>query len=202
MIGRLTGILVEKQPPALVLDVRGVGYEVEAPMTTFYELPPLGGTTSLYTHLAVKEDAHSLYGFITRLERSLFRSLIRVSGIGPKLALTLLSGMRVEDFIRCIEHQDAVTLTRMPGVGKKTAERLVIEMRDRVRELGGPGADLPVKAGHPGGHTADDAIADAISALVALGYKPADAGRMVSKVETADLASEEIIRQALQQSVK
>ncbi|MEX0730614.1 MAG: Holliday junction branch migration protein RuvA [Aquisalimonadaceae bacterium] len=202
MIGRLTGTVVEKQPPALLVDVRGVGYEVEAPMSTFYELPPLGGTVSLYTHLAVKEDAHNLYGFITRLERSLFRSLIRVSGIGPKLALTLLSGMRVEDFIRCIEHQDSATLTRMPGVGKKTAERLVIEMRDRVRELGGPGANMPTDAAAAGGPAGDDATADALSALVALGYRPADAGRMVSKIDAAGLASEEIIRQALQKSVR
>jgi len=200
MIGRLTGTLVEKQPPSLLLDVHGVGYELEAPMSSFYELPALGAMVSLHTHLAIKEDAHSLYGFVTRLERSLFRSLIKVSGIGPKLALTLLSGMRVEDFIRCIEHQDTATLTRMPGVGKKTAERLVIEMRDRVRELGGPAATLPAAGASAGGQ--DEAAADALSALVALGYRPAEASRLIGKVDTGGLASEEIIRQALQKSVR
>lgn len=202
MIGRLTGTIVEKHPPALLIDVRGVGYEVEAPMSTFYELPAVGESVTLYTHLAIKDDAHSLYGFITRLERSLFRSLIRVSGIGPKLALTLLSGMRVDDFIRCIEHQDSGTLTRMPGVGKKTAERLVIEMRDRVRELGGSSASLPEGADNADGQDAGGSAGDAISALVALGYRPSEAGRLVSRIDTTGLPSEEIIRQALRKSVR
>ncbi len=201
MIGLLTGTIIEKRPPALLVDVQGVGYEVEAPMSTFYELPAVGTVVILHTHLAIKDDAHSLYGFLTRLERSLFRSLIRVSGIGPKLALTLLSGMRVEDFIRCIENQDSGTLTRMPGVGKKTAERLVIEMRDRVRELGGPAATLP-GTGDRATAAGTDSVGDAVSALVALGYRPAEASRLVSRIQTTNLPSEEIIRQALQKSVK
>ena len=202
MIGRLKGTLAEKQPPALLLDVQGVGYELEAPMSTFYSLPGLGESVQLYTHLVVKDDGHALYGFLTRLERSLFRSLIRVNGVGPKLGLTLLSGMPVDDLIRCIQQQDDVALTRMPGVGKKTAQRLVIDLKDRVGDLAQPtvapadGA-APLDAG-----MSDGATGDAISALVALGYRPAEASKLVSRIDSTGLPSEEIIRLALQQTVK
>ncbi len=202
MIGRLKGTLAEKQPPALLLDVQGVGYELEAPMSTFYSLPAVGEPVQLYTHLVVKDDGHYLYGFLTRLERSLFRSLIRVNGVGPKLGLTLLSGMPVDDLIRCIQQQDDTSLTRMPGVGKKTAQRLVIDLKDRVGDLGQPAA-VPADGGTvtstgPSG----DATADAISALVALGYRSAEASKLVSRIDNAGLPSEEIIRLALQQTVK
>ena len=196
MIGRLTGQLLEKQPPGLLLDVQGVGYEVEAPLSSFQALPAIGERVTLFTHLVIREDAHCLYGFVTGRERELFRALIRVSGVGPKLALTLLSGMRVDDFLQALHHNDITALTRIPGVGRKTAERLVIEMQDRAQALpGGPGA-----ATGPG--DVAGAAAEAVNALIALGYKSAEAGRLVERVDATGLASEEIIRQALQKSVK
>jgi len=201
MIGRLRGTLIDKQPPVLIVDVNGLGYEVEAPMSVFYELPPLGDEVVLRTHLSIREDAHVLYGFLTERERQVFRSVIRVSGVGPKLALALLSGMRAEDFIRCVELRDTATLTRLPGVGKKIAERLVMEMADRIGEVGtvpargSAGATSPTSA-------PDDAVAEAVSALVALGYKPAEAGRLVDGLDTDGQASEAIIRQALRKAVK
>lgn len=200
MIGRLHGRVAEKQPPGLLLDVSGVGYEIEAPMSTFYSLPAVGEPVTLYTHLSIKEDAHHLYGFMTRVERSLFRSLIRVNGVGPKLALALLSGMSVDELIRCIQQQDATSLTRLPGVGKKTAQRLVIELKDRLSDLGG-GATLPATSA-PGTPDVSDAGADAIAALVALGYRPTEASRLVSRVDATDKPSEEIIRLALQNTVR
>ena len=199
MIGRLRGILLEKRPPFLLVDVQGVGYEVEAPMSTFYELPALGEGVMLHTHLAIKDDAHSLYGFASERERALFRSLIKVTGIGPKLGLTLLSGIRAEDFVRCIEHEDIATLTRLPGVGKKTAERLIIEMRDRVKDIFPSAAATDLSAPIAVG---DDASADAVSALVALGYKPAEAARLVREVGGEYDAPEAIIRLALQRAVR
>jgi Holliday junction DNA helicase RuvA len=202
MIGRLRGTLVEKQPPVLVVDVHGVGYELEAPMSVFYELPPVGEQVTLRTHLAIRDDAHILYGFLSDRERALFRSLIRVSGVGPKLALALLSGMRADDFIRCVEHDDAATLTRLPGVGKKIAERLIMEMRDRLKELG----RMPVPAtGTPGTGSPppDDARAEAVSALIALGYRPAEAARLIEGLGTeSGQTSETLIRQALQKAVR
>lgn len=164
MIGRLRGVILEKRPPWLVLDVGGVGYELEAPMSTFYELPATGETVTLYTHLAVKEDAHSLYGFASERERALFRSLIRISGVGPRMALGVLSGIRAEDFVRCIELQDAATLTRLPGIGKKTAERLLLELKGKL----GPDLAQPAAA-------LNDAQADVLQALVALGYSEKEA---------------------------
>lgn len=203
MIGRLRGTLLEKRPPMLLVDVQGVGYEVEAPMSTFYELPALGEAVSLRTHLVIKDDAHSLYGFASEQERSLFRALIKVSGVGPKLALTLLSGIRAEDFVRCVEHQDITALVRLPGIGKKTAERLLIEMRDRVQNLDFSAApSLPGAARQPAPVSAEDHVGDAVSALIALGYKPAEASRLVREVETDGLSSEEIIRQALQRAMR
>ncbi|KAB2932097.1 MAG: Holliday junction branch migration protein RuvA [Candidatus Contendobacter sp.] len=201
MIGRLRGLLAWKQPPYLLIDAHGVGYELEASLTTFQTLPEIGAEVTLLTHLAVREDAHTLYGFASPAERSLFRNLIRVTGIGPRLALLILSGMTVELFGRCVRENDTASLTRLPGIGKKTAERLIIELRDRIGELG---LD-PTAIVLPGGRAVAPAINpvdDAISALVALGYKLPEASRMVQSLETDGLASEAIIRLALQASVR
>ncbi len=200
MIGFLRGRLAAKQPPALVIDVGGVGYELEAPMSTFYRLPPLGDTVELHTHLVVREDAHLLYGFATATERQLFRDLLRVSGVGPKIALAILSGVSVEGFLACVEAEDAASLTRIPGIGRKTAERLLIEMRDRIRALGGGDGGLAPGAG--GAPLPRGAEAEAQAALVALGYKPAEALKMTRAVEAEGLATEELIRRALQAAVK
>ena len=200
MIGRLRGLLAWKQPPYLMIEAHGVGYELEASLTTFQTLPEVGAEVTLLTHLAVREDAHTLYGFASTAERSLFRNLIRVTGIGPRLALLILSGMSVELFGRCVREGDSASLTRLPGIGKKTAERLIIELRDRIGELG---LD-PTAIVLPGGRAAAPAINpmdDAISALVALGYKLPEASRMVQSLETEGLGSEAIIRLALQASV-
>jgi len=201
MIGRLRGLLAWKQPPYLMIDAQGVGYELEASLTTFQTLPEVGTEVTLLTHLAVREDAHTLYGFASPAERSLFRNLIRVTGIGPRLALLILSGMSVEMFGRCVREGDSASLTRLPGIGKKTAERLIIELRDRIGELG---LD-PTAVVLPGGRIAAPAINpvdDAISALVALGYKLPEASRMVQSLDTDGLTSEAIIRLALQASVR
>jgi len=201
MIGRLRGLLAWKQPPYLMIDAQGVGYELEASLTTFQTLPEVGAEVTLLTHLAVREDAHTLYGFASPAERSLFRNLIRVTGIGPRLALLILSGMSVEMFGRCVREGDSASLTRLPGIGKKTAERLIIELRDRIGELG---LD-PTVVVLPGGRAVAPAINpvdDAISALVALGYKLPEASRMVQSLETDGLTSEAIIRLALQASVR
>lgn len=200
MIGRLHGTLLAKRAPVLLLDVQGVGYEIEAPMTTFYELPAVGATVTLHTHLVVRDDAHLLYGFATEAERSLFRSLLKVSGVGAKLALTILSGISVDGFVRCVQNNDSASLTRLPGIGKKTAERLVLEMRDRLADWHAPPTVTLGKTTVAGGTAAP--VADAISALVALGYKPQEASRMVHALEVADLGSEQIIRRALQSVVK
>lgn len=198
MIGFLRGILVLKKPPSLVIDVNGVGYEVDAPMSTFYGLPEVGGEVLLHTHLAVREDAHNLFGFISETERTLFRTLIKVNGVGAKLALGILSGLSAEEFQRAVEYQDTARLVRLPGVGKKTAERLIIELRDRMPELGTvtlPGAGtLPLPEASP--------VDDATSALIALGFKPQDAGQLVKKVSVEGKSSEEIIRLALQSMAK
>ena len=201
MIGRLRGVLAGKQPPYLLIDAHGVGYELEASLTTFQTLPEIGAEVTLLTHLAVREDAHTLYGFASPAERSLFRNLIRVTGIGPRLALLILSGMTVELFGRCVRENDTASLTRLPGIGKKTAERLIIELRDRIGELG---LD-PTAVVLPGGRAVAPAINpvdDAISALVALGYKLPEASRMVQSLDTDGLTSEAIIRLALQASVR
>jgi Holliday junction DNA helicase RuvA len=197
MIGRLTGILLEKSPPELLLDVNGVGYEIQAPMTSFYQLPEIGARVTLHTHLVVREDAHLLFGFSRLEERTLFRSLLKVSGVGAKMALAILSSMSPDQFALCIAHDDSASLTRIPGVGKKTAERLVVEMRDRLSDW-----QYAVKpAVRPaGGSTAAamDPRQDAISALQALGYKPAEVSKMVQAVDEEGLSAEEIIRRALQ----
>ncbi len=201
MIGRLRGLLAWKQPPYLMIDANGVGYELEASLTTFQTLPDVGTEVTLHTHLAVREDAHTLYGFASTAERSLFRSLIRVTGIGPRLALLILSGMSVELFGRCVREGDTASLSRLPGIGKKTAERLIIEMRDRIGEL----RLDPMTVVLPGSRTDTPAVNPldyAISALVALGYKLPEASRMVRAIESEGMTSEAIIRQALQASVR
>ena len=192
MIGFLRGKLVRKQAPLLVLDVNGVGYEVEAPMSTFYDLPEAGTEIMLHTHLIVREDAHILFGFATEAERRLFRSLIRVNGVGPRLALTILSGISAEAFARCVRDNDSAALTRLPGIGKKTAERLVVEMRDRLDQA----------QGESGNSAAGTPREEATAALIALGYKPPEASRMLQGIKEADLSSEELIRRALQSAVR
>lgn len=201
MIGLLRGKLIYKAPPQLMLDVNGVGYEIEAPMTTFYDLPPLGEEVKLYTHLVVREDAHILFGFASETERLLFRTLIKVNGVGPKLALTILSGQSVEEFYRCVDDHDAKALVRLPGVGQKTAERLIIEMRGRLPALEGiSSASSGAKPVAVNG--ANNAKQEAIAALCALGYKPQDASRLVQAVASDDKSCEDIIRLALRSTVK
>lgn len=200
MIGFLRGKLAFKAPPLLMLDVNGVGYEVEAPMTTFYNLPAIGSEIMLHTHLVVREDAHILFGFSTEADRLMFRTLIKVNGVGPKLALTILSGQSAEEFHRCIHNNDTQALVRLPGVGKKTAERLVIEMRDRLPDLGDSvdssvtGVDKVQPISNP--------KQEAISALCSLGYKPLDAGKMVQNISIEGKSCEDIIRLALQGTVR
>ena len=196
MIGRLRGIIIEKQAPDLVLDVGGIGYEVAAPMSTFCNLPGLEQEVMLYTHLIVREDAQLLYGFATIRERLLFRSLLKVNGVGAKLALTILSGSDVDDFARSVQEGDAASLTRLPGVGKKTAERLIIEMRDRLKEVSGA---MGLKINTSEASILAGAKDEAIEALVTLGYRPVEADKMIRLVGGENLSTAELIRQALQQ---
>ena len=201
MIGRLEGEIIEKHAPYLLLDVKGVGYELEAPMSTFYELPECGETVMLHTHLLVREDAHTLYAFKQIRDRSLFRNLLKVNGVGAKMALAILSGMDSGAFAQCIHHGDVDSLVRIPGVGKKTAERLILDMRDRLdQEITTSVAGNGKRAGGVNGHAEQDPIADAVSALVSLGYKPNEASRMVSNIDSKNQNSEEIIRLALKSS--
>jgi Holliday junction DNA helicase RuvA len=189
MIGFLRGTLIAKRPPSLTLDVGGVGYELEAPMSTFYRLPDTGQSLSLVTHLVVREDAHILFGFFTEAERALFRSLLKVSNVGPRIALGVLSGMSVDGFYQCIRDKDLVSLTKIPGVGRKTAERLLLEMADRLPEsLGSDAAALPARS---------QAEGEANGALLALGYKPGEVVRMLKDLDSARLTTEEMIREAL-----
>lgn len=200
MIGRIRGTILEKHAPELVIDVHGVGYELQAPLSTFYRLPPPGEEVVLYTHFVVREDAQQLYGFWDRDDRSLFRTLIRVSGVGPKLALAILSGMESDDFARCVQRNDTSALVSLPGVGKKTAERLIVEMRDRLKEW-----RPEVVSGNAGVARTDTAavsqnriVQDAESALIALGYKPQEAARAVAaSLDDEVVESEELIRRAL-----
>jgi len=180
--------------------VQGVGYEVNAPMTTFYDLPAVGETILLFTHLAVREDAHTLYGFSKLSDRALFRTLIKVNGVGAKMALTILSGMDAGNFAACVQAGDTATLVKLPGVGKKTAERLVVEMRDRLADWNTDGAGSGTAASPSPDVT--NPVEEAVSALVALGYKPQDASRMVRAVDTRDATTEEIIKTALQATVR
>ncbi|VAW57337.1 Holliday junction ATP-dependent DNA helicase RuvA, partial [hydrothermal vent metagenome] len=185
----------------LLVDVQGVGYDIASPMSTFYQLPNLGEAVTLHTHLVVREDAQLLYGFASLTERSLFRTLIKISGVGPKLALTILSGMNANEFIMCVQDNDAAALVRLPGVGKKTAERLIIELRDKLKNLQieGRSADSNQSPQSP---AVNSPISDAVSALTALGYKPTEANKMVRAIETVDLNAEDIIRLSLQAAVK
>jgi Holliday junction DNA helicase RuvA len=190
MIGSLTGLLAEKSPPRLLIDVGGVGYDVEAPMSTFYGLPPLGARVRLLIHQVVREDALLLYGFATESERSLFRDLLKVSGVGPRIALAILSGVSIDLFSQLVHGQDVAALTRIPGVGRKTAERLLVEMKDRLQAP----ASLPAGGELPAGSP----MAEALNALLALGYKPAEATRLIKTAGDDSLPTEELIRRALQ----
>ncbi len=206
MIGFLRGRLAVKQPPMLLVDVGGVGYELEAPMSTFYGLPATGETVTLFTHLVVREDAHILYGFGTESERRLFRALLKVSGVGPKIALGVLSGASVDDFVRIIEAEDVAMLTRIPGIGRKTAERVIIEMRDSVQKLGAAavagGAGPSALAAGAGAGVAGSPQGEAFSALIALGYKPPEVVRLLKFADEPGLSTTDIIRRALKSAVK
>ncbi len=199
MIGRLSGVLVEKNPPELVVDTGGVGYELEAPMSTFYNLPPVGQDVVLQVHMVVRDDAHLLFGFLTKAERAHFRTLIKVSGVGAKVALGILSGMSVTDFSVCVQRRDVTALTRIPGIGKKTAERLVLELQDKLPDTLTPQDAMPAGAGGDtaGAAVAMDARSQAIDALVALQYKPTDATKLVDSTGLQDASVEDIIRAAL-----
>lgn len=192
MIGRLRGILVSKQPPWLLVEVGGVGYELEAPMSTIYDLPATGKEVVLLTHYAVKEDSVALYGFLHESERTLFRNLQKVSGIGAKISLAVLSGVSTQDFARLVHAGDVVALTKIPGIGKKTAERIVVELRDRVDGLGIAMPGLSAASGAP-----LDPAGEATIALQQLGYKPAEVTRLVQKVAEQGDSAEIIIRKAL-----
>jgi Holliday junction DNA helicase RuvA len=197
MYAFLRGKLASKQPPTLIVDVGGVGYELEAPMSTFYGLPAAGEPVALFTHLVVREDAHILFGFGSEGERRLFRSLLKVSGVGPKIALGILSGASVEEFLRIIEAEDVALLTRIPGIGRKTAERVIIEMRDNVQKL-----SLPSMAGDPLSQSTASPQSEAFSALIALGYKPPEVLRLLKSADEPGLSTTEIIRRALKSAVK
>ena len=200
MIGFLSGIILTKQPPWLLVNVGGVGYELEAPMTTFYDLPDVGEKVELHTHLVVREDAQLLYAFSRLNQRELFRNLLKVNGVGPRVALAILSTMNAEEFQACVMAQDAVQLTRVPGIGRKTAERLLVEMRDKVDQLlnasGAAGINVPQAS-----ISAADPATDAITALIALGYKPVDATKQIRSLD-GDLSSEQMIREALRNMAK
>lgn len=202
MIGRLRGILLEKQAPDLLIEVAGVGYEVQLPLTSFYQLPATGEEATIYTHFVVREDAQLLYGFVNQTERALFRQLIKANGVGPKLALTILSGMTAQQFVRCVQLDDVSTLVKLPGVGKKTAERLVVEMRDRLKDWGlapnTPVTDAMLLQGEDAMFSpVESAEQDAIGALVSLGYTQLQADRAVQKVKQNDMSSEQLIKAAL-----
>ena len=199
MIGRLIGRLIEKMPPELMVDVNGVGYEMTASMTTFYELPVEGESVILYTHFQVKEDSQSLYAFITKEERALFRVLIKVNGVGPKMALSVLSSMSSDELIQYVQESDVSALTRIPGVGKKTAERLIIELRDKLGQaakndlFSTPSVLRKVQA---------DPRQEAEAALIALGYKPQEASRAIAQVPVTGDSSEKVIKAALKSMLK
>lgn len=199
MISQIRGIILEKQPPQLLVDVHGMGYEIDAPMSTFYQLPDVGQEVTLLTHFVVREDAHHLYGFYTRDERSLFRTLLKVNGVGPRLALTILSSTATDEFVRCVLSNDTASLVRLPGVGKKTAERLVIEMRDKLSDWCQPaiaeGASLAPQTNHP----RHQILQDAIAALVSLGFKQQEANRTITKIDDGAANSEALIRLALRE---
>lgn len=202
MIGRIKGILIEKTPPDILIDVSGVGYELQVPMNTFYRLPELNETVMLFTHFVVREDAQALYGFYDAQERSLFRALIKISGVGPKLGLAILSGIESNEFVRVVRNNDVNTLVSLPGIGKKTAERLIIEMRDKLKDWYGGEEQGLDSSGGDGLIAANQAIEEAQSALVALGYKSREAAQAVKSVAVDGMTNQELIRQALKVMVK
>ena len=205
MIGRIKGILIDKTPPEVLVDVNGVGYEIQLPMTSFYQLPNLGEVATIYTHFVVREDAQLLFGFTDTSERALFRELIKANGVGPKLACTILSGMSAQDFVQCIIHEDITNLVKLPGVGKKTAERLVVELKDKLEKLSrtdshfdsntpqGPNNLIKRPTLHGSAHAKDEAL----SALLALGYKPIQAEKVIKQIYTEGMTSEQVIRESL-----
>lgn len=195
MIGSLRGKLTSRQPAAIIIECAGVGYEVATPMSTFLELPPVGAEVFLYMHLLVREDAQTLYGFATEEEKQLFRTLLKISGVGAKMGLAILSAMTVRDFERCVQADDAAMLIRIPGVGKKTAERLIIEMRDKIDK-----APLQAVAARAGGDEVDPRSL-AVDALVSLGYKLTEVKRLLAQIDLKDKSAEDIIRLALRQTV-
>ncbi|MFY8283812.1 Holliday junction branch migration protein RuvA [Pseudoalteromonas sp. SSMSWG5] len=202
MIGRLNGLLVEKQPPEILIEVSGVGYEVQMPMTCFYDLPAVGEQAIIYTHFVVREDAQLLFGFNNKTERALFRELLKANGVGPKLGLAILSGMSAQQFVTCVNNEDATTLVKLPGVGKKTAERLVLEMKDRLKSWGNdlftPFSDNAViEPASNNTLVANNAADDAVSALEALGYKLPQAQKAVKAVNKPDMTTEVLIKEAL-----
>lgn len=204
MIGRLTGLLAAKKAPQILVDCQGVGYEADVSMTTYYQLPEVGEPVSIWTHLQIKDDAHTLIGFSSEQERKLFRQLIRVNGVGPKMALAILSGIDNQQFALCVNQNDVATLTRLPGVGKKTAERLIIEMRDKVEEFAGAVVSIG-SSGTDFGEAPGSFRTEAIEALQALGYRPQDAEKMVKQIEMSDVgidSASSLIRKALQSSVQ
>ncbi|WP_028863038.1 Holliday junction branch migration protein RuvA [Psychromonas aquimarina] len=207
MIGRLRGILLEKQPPEVLLDVSGVGYEIQLPMSSFYPLPEIGQEAIIYTHFVVREDAQLLYGFADKHERAMFRELIKVNGVGPKLALAILSGMSANQFVQCIHNDSVSSLVKLPGVGKKTAERLVVEMKDRLKNWTGadlltPESDkMAFDNGLENTFVSGNAKDEAISALVALGYKPAMAEKAIKQVYQDGMDCEALIRSSLKSMV-
>jgi holliday junction DNA helicase RuvA len=201
MIGRLNGILVEKQPPEILLEVSGVGYEVQMPMTCFYDLPKIGENAIVYTHFVVREDAQLLFGFNNKVERALFRELLKANGVGPKLGLAILSGMSAKQFVSCVNNEDSTSLVKLPGVGKKTAERLVLEMKDRLKDWGNdlftPFSDNAVIEPMSDATIANNAADDAVSALLALGYKLPQAQKAVKSISKPDMSTEVLIRESL-----
>lgn len=201
MIGRLRGTLAEKQPPYLLVDVGGVGYQLEVPMSTLFRLPALNEPVILHTHLVVREDAQLLYGFFEKRERELFRELIRLNGVGPKLALALMSGLDIDELVRSVQHQDAAMLVKIPGVGKKTAERLLVELKDRVGAWDALPCGAAPDAGAGRGPGPGSAESDATSALLALGFKAPEAARAIAAVKEDGISGEELIRRALKSMV-
>lgn len=200
MIGYLRGTLIHKDPPQLVVDVGGIGYEVEAPTSTWTRLPEVGQEVQLRTHLIVRDDAHLLFGFATEAERRLFRDLMKVTGIGARMALAILSGISVEGFVRCVQARDIAALTKVPGVGRKTAERLLLDLRDRVEEMAATGLGSLTLAATPGSSGAEGEV---FGALVSLGYKPAEARRMMEQAEPASGSSTaELLRAALRSAAR
>lgn len=194
MIGQVRGVILEKKPPQLIVDVQGIGYEIDAPMSTFFQLPEVGKTVQLFTHFTVREDAHQLFGFYTKDERQLFRTLLKVNGVGPRLALTILSSVKVEGFVQAVIHNDVDSLTKIQGIGKKTADRLLIEMRDKLSEW-----SHQSQLTHTPNQVRHQIIQDAISALITLGYKQPEANRYVTKIDDGKLSSEELIKRALRE---